>query len=379
MKDRFCLRKRSAPRGPHVITHSATLDVPAETATLLTELLVAERLRRGTGVGTRAASARDQAILVLRWFREDADLKVLAADTRISLATGYRYLHEGIDVLAAQAPDLHQVLAAGAAAGWTHVTLDGTLIRTDRCRTVNPVTGHDLWYSGKHRTHGGNVQIIGDPTGFPVAVLRRRARLDPRPHRRPRQRLPRRAARRGRPAGPPRAGRQGLRRRRRGHPHAGQGRRAASRHRRPQRADRLPPRRGRAGHRAAQDPLEGAAPYPSVSSTNRCRRRRRPCPHLNAARPLVEGRELARWRGSAVGRDAMGAPRGFPPGLFFVVSVAGAALRFQLPPVNPCMRFSRTRLTDAVHRRHSACSARACRPWVRRRFRRGRSGRTRSA
>src|SRR3954449_6829922 len=170
MKDRFCLRKRSVPRGPHVITHSATLDVPAETATLLTELLVAERLRRGTGVGTRAASARDQAILVLRWFRQDADLKVLAADTRISLATGYRYLHEGIDVLAAQAPDLHEVLEAGQAAGWTHVTLDGTLIATDRCRTPHPETGHDLWYSGKHRAHGGNAQVVRNPTGFPVAV-----------------------------------------------------------------------------------------------------------------------------------------------------------------------------------------------------------------
>ena len=153
-----------------MITYSATLDVPAETATLLTELLVAERLRRGTGIGARAASARDQAILVLRWFRQDADLKVLAADTRISLATGYRYLHEGIDVLAAQAPDLHQVLQAGQAAGWTHVTLDGTLIATDRCRTPHPETGHDLWYSGKHRAHGGNVQVVGDPTGFPVAV-----------------------------------------------------------------------------------------------------------------------------------------------------------------------------------------------------------------
>jgi hypothetical protein len=90
-----------------VITYSATLDVPTETATLLTDLLVAERLRRGTGVGARAASARDQAVLVLRWFREDADMKVLAADSGISLATGYRYLHEGIDALAAQAPDLH--------------------------------------------------------------------------------------------------------------------------------------------------------------------------------------------------------------------------------------------------------------------------------
>ena len=143
-----------------MITYSATLDVPAETATLLTELLIAERLRRGTGVGARAASAREQAVLVLRWFREDADMTVLAADTKISIATGYRYLHDGIDALAAHAPDLHQVLAAGKAAGWTHVTLDGTLIRTDRCRSKNPDTGHDLWYSGKHRAHGGNVQLV---------------------------------------------------------------------------------------------------------------------------------------------------------------------------------------------------------------------------
>ena len=153
-----------------MITYSATLDVPAETATLLTELLIAERLRRGTGVGARAASAREQAVLVLRWFREDADMTVLAADTKISIATGYRYLHEGIDALAAHAPDLHQVLEAGKAAGWTHVVLDGTLIRTDRCRVKNPDTGHDLWFSGKHHTHGGNVQIVSDPDGHPVAV-----------------------------------------------------------------------------------------------------------------------------------------------------------------------------------------------------------------
>src|SRR3954471_2743159 len=85
-------------------------------------------------------------------------------------ATGYRYLHEGIDVLAAAAPDLREVLEAGQAAGWTHVVLDGTLIRTDRCRTKNPDTGHDLWFSGKHKAHGGNVQIVSDPDGHPVAV-----------------------------------------------------------------------------------------------------------------------------------------------------------------------------------------------------------------
>jgi hypothetical protein len=153
-----------------VIGHSATLDVPEDTPMLLTALLVAERLRRGTGVGARAASARAQAVLVLRWFRQDADLKVLAADTKISIATGYRYLHEGIDALAAQAPDLHQVLERGKAAGWTHATLDATLIRTDRCRVKNPHTGHDLWFSGKHRAPGGNMQIVSDPDGHPVAV-----------------------------------------------------------------------------------------------------------------------------------------------------------------------------------------------------------------
>jgi len=153
-----------------VITYSATLDVPAETATLVTDLLIAERRRRGTGVGARAASARTQALLVLRWFREDTGMPTLARDAGVSQATGYRYLHEGIDVLAAQAPDLHEVLEAGKAAGWTHVVLDGTLVRTDRCRTKNPDTGHDLWFSGKHKAHGGNVQIVSDPDGHPVAV-----------------------------------------------------------------------------------------------------------------------------------------------------------------------------------------------------------------
>jgi hypothetical protein len=141
--------------------------VPEATATLLTDLLIAERRRRGTGRGARAASTRDQALLMLRWFREDADMKLLARDLTVSVATGYRHLHEGIDVLAAQTPDPHEVLAAGKAAGWTHVPLDGTLITTDRCRTPNPDTGYDLWFSGKH---GGNVQLVGDPTGFPVAV-----------------------------------------------------------------------------------------------------------------------------------------------------------------------------------------------------------------
>ena len=44
------------------------------------------------------------------------------------------------------------------------------------------------------------------------------------------------------------------------------------------------------------------------------------------------------------------------------------AFRFQSPPVEPCVRFSRTRLTDALHRRYSAGPARPGWAWVRRRF-----------
>ncbi len=87
-----------------MLTYAATLDVPEQTATLLIELLAAERLRRGTGVGARAASCLDQAVLVLRWFREDTPMPTLARDAGVSPATGYRYLHEGIDALAAHAP-----------------------------------------------------------------------------------------------------------------------------------------------------------------------------------------------------------------------------------------------------------------------------------
>lgn len=55
-----------------------------------------------------------------------------ARDAGVSQATGYRYLHEAIDVLAAQVPDLHQVLKECQEQGLSHLVLDGTLIMTDR-------------------------------------------------------------------------------------------------------------------------------------------------------------------------------------------------------------------------------------------------------
>ncbi len=47
--------------------------------------------------------------------------------------------------------------------GYDHVILDGTLIETDRVATPGPTKGVDLWWSGKHHNHGGNVQVISAP------------------------------------------------------------------------------------------------------------------------------------------------------------------------------------------------------------------------
>jgi len=75
--------------------------------------------------GRRAGTVRAQAKLVLRWFRDDAPLRQLAVEAGIGISTGYRYLHEGIEVLAAQASDLQEVLARGQREGWSHLSLDG--------------------------------------------------------------------------------------------------------------------------------------------------------------------------------------------------------------------------------------------------------------
>ena len=86
------------------VTYTAVLPVRDETVDFLAGLLAAERARRGTRADTRALSARDQAVLVLRWFLDGTRMKQLARDNGIGKSADYDYLHEGIDVLAARAP-----------------------------------------------------------------------------------------------------------------------------------------------------------------------------------------------------------------------------------------------------------------------------------
>lgn len=150
------------------VTYQAVLDVRLETVLFVSGLLAAERQRRGTRAGRRSISCFNQAVMILRWFIDGARMASLARDNAIATATGYRYLHEGIDVLAARRPSLHSALLAAKIAGHTHINLDGTLIHTDRCSTPGPTPGVDLWWSGKHHRHGGNIQVISTPDGWPL-------------------------------------------------------------------------------------------------------------------------------------------------------------------------------------------------------------------
>jgi DDE superfamily endonuclease len=157
------------------VTYSAVLPVGEETAWFVSRLLAAERRRRGTRSGRRALGCYRQAVMVLRWFLDGTRLAQLAADNRIGASTAYRYLHEGIDVLAAAAPGLRGALLAARAAGHAHLHVDGTLIRTDRCsapgptaRSDRPERRVDLWWLGKHAAHGGNVQVVTAPDGWPI-------------------------------------------------------------------------------------------------------------------------------------------------------------------------------------------------------------------
>jgi hypothetical protein len=96
-------------------------------------LLGEHRRQIGTRRGSRALSCRKQAVFVLAWFRDRPDVRRLGKGFGISQATAYRYLHEGIDVLAARAPGLKEALEKAIELGLAYLILDGKVVAADRC------------------------------------------------------------------------------------------------------------------------------------------------------------------------------------------------------------------------------------------------------
>ncbi|GAA0589524.1 transposase family protein [Kutzneria viridogrisea] len=126
--------------------------------------MLAEALRgRRTTVRTRWRRLEPgrQALLVLAHLRKGETYRDLADGFGIATSTVYRYLREGLALLAAMAPALDEVIEV--ARRKAYVVLDGTLLRIDR---VGMAGGQDRpFYSGKHKAHGVNEQVIADPAG----------------------------------------------------------------------------------------------------------------------------------------------------------------------------------------------------------------------
>jgi uncharacterized protein (DUF433 family) len=108
---------------------------------------------------------------VLAYLRKGETFAELAAGFGVGIATAWRYVSETTALLAARSPRLRRALADAKKAGHAYVVIDGTLIPVDRVAADRP------FYSGKHRRHGMNLQVISapgwrDPVGLRPAARR---------------------------------------------------------------------------------------------------------------------------------------------------------------------------------------------------------------
>jgi DDE superfamily endonuclease/Helix-turn-helix of DDE superfamily endonuclease len=125
---------------------------------------IIRRHRKQIGSPWRALNPGRQALLVLAYLRKGETFAELAAGFGVGTATGWRYVTETVALLAARSPKLRQALRDAAKAGHACVVIDGTLIPVDRVAADRP------FYSGEHRRHGMNLQVIADPDGDIVWV-----------------------------------------------------------------------------------------------------------------------------------------------------------------------------------------------------------------
>jgi Helix-turn-helix of DDE superfamily endonuclease/DDE superfamily endonuclease len=125
---------------------------------------IIRRHRRAIGSRWRKLDPGRQALLVLAYLRKGETFAELAAGFGVGTTTAWRYVEETVALLAARAPGLRRAVRDATKAGWAYVVLDGTLIPVDRVAADRP------FYSGKHKKHGMNLQVIAGPDGDIVWV-----------------------------------------------------------------------------------------------------------------------------------------------------------------------------------------------------------------
>lgn len=140
-----------------MLTYPASIPLSRAHLAHLAGLL--RRHRVAIGSRWRKLPPGRQALLVLAHLRNGDCYARLAAGFGIGVATVFRYVREAVDLLAARAPSLTAATWQLARNGHQLGLLDGTLISTDRLSG----SGNRLYYSGKHKRHGVNLQALTDP------------------------------------------------------------------------------------------------------------------------------------------------------------------------------------------------------------------------
>src|SRR5580704_1290453 len=148
--------------GAPVLFYRAALPLSSKTLTFTSGII--RRHRAAIGSSWRKLNSGQQALLVLAYLRKGETFAHLAAGFGVGTTTAWRYVTETVELLAARAPGLRTALRDAVRAGYAYVVLDGTLILVGRVAADRP------FYSGKHRKHGMDLQVIASPDGGIVWV-----------------------------------------------------------------------------------------------------------------------------------------------------------------------------------------------------------------
>ncbi|MFY9774014.1 MAG: transposase family protein [Trebonia sp.] len=140
-----------------MLFYRAALPLSRKTLTFASGII--RRHRKSIGSRWRKLTPGRQALLVLAYLRKGETFAELAAGFGVGTTTAWRYVEEAVTLLAARAPKLRQAVRDAKKAGYAYVVLDGTLIPIDRVAADRP------FYSGKHKRHGMNLQVIASPGG----------------------------------------------------------------------------------------------------------------------------------------------------------------------------------------------------------------------
>jgi len=138
-----------------MLTYSASIQLSTRSLVWLGEQIRAHR--EAIGSRWRRLDPSEQALLVLAHLRCGDTYARLAAGFKVGIATVYRYVTEAVDLIAAAAPTLEQVIRRAAMLVW--LILDGTQIPIDRVADQKP------YYNGHKRRHTVNAQFLADARG----------------------------------------------------------------------------------------------------------------------------------------------------------------------------------------------------------------------